>query len=85
MTPLTDDQITPQAIQLATASGILLPEWCDARGAKVIFGFSRSHLYQLVADGKIKSACIRRKGSLRGRRLFNCESIRAFLNANIVE
>ena len=82
-TPLCKDQIVAQAVQ--AASGTFVPEWADAQGTKVIFGFSRSHLYQLVKEGKIKSACIRRRGALRGRRLFNCESIRAFLNANIVE
>jgi Helix-turn-helix domain len=82
-TPLSKDQIAAQAIQ--TASGTFVPEWADARGTKMIFGFSRSHLYQLVKEGKIKSACIRRRGALKGRRLFSCESIRAFLNANIVE
>lgn len=72
------DQIGIQA-----AGGALTPEWTDHRGAKVLFGFSRSYLYQLVKEGKIRSACIRRRGALRGRRLFNCESIRAFLDARV--
>ena len=73
---------TQTTAPIGPASGPFAPEWCDARGAKAIFGLSRSFLYQLIADGKIKSACIRRKGSLRGRRIFSCESIRALLNAN---
>ena len=73
---------TQTTAPIGPASGPFAPEWCDARGAKAIFGLSRSFLYQLIANGKIKSACIRRKGSLRGRRIFSCESIRALLNAN---
>jgi hypothetical protein len=56
-----------------------VPEWCDAHGARPLFGFSRSHLYSLIAEGKIRSACIRRRGAIRGRRLVNCKSIRDFL------
>ena len=66
---------------MAAASGTLVPEWTDHKGARVLFGLSRSHLYELAGEGKIRSACIRRRGALRGRRLFNCESIRAFLDA----
>ena len=56
---------------MAAASGTLLPKWTDHKGARIL-GLSRSHLYELAGAGKIRSACIRRKGALRGRRLFNC-------------
>ncbi len=56
------------------------PEFADWKGVRVIFGFSRAHLYQLIKEGKILSACIRRQGATRGRRLFDCSSIRDFLN-----
>jgi hypothetical protein len=39
-------------------------------------------LYALHAEGKIRSSCIRRKGALRGRRLWLVESIRAFIESN---
>jgi hypothetical protein len=86
-TPLSKDQIaapldlaqrTTSPIKIA--SGAFVPEWTDHKGARVLFGFSRSHLYELLAEGKIRSTCVRRRGALRGRRLFCCESIRALLN-----
>ena len=61
------------------------PEFCDAKLARRIFGFSRAHLYNLTAEGKIRSACIRRPGAFRGRRLWCCQSIREFLRANMEE
>jgi hypothetical protein len=79
MMPLREDEIAAQAIQAAG----LKPEWCDAKGARVLFSLSRSHLYQLTTDGKVKSSVLRKRGTLRGRRLFSCQSIRALLEANI--
>ena len=58
-----------------------VPEFADAKGVRRCFGLSRSHLYQLSTAGKIRSLSIRRIGAVRGRRLFDCESIRAFLNS----
>jgi len=58
-----------------------LPEFVDAKGARRSFGLSRSHLYELDSNGKIRSVCIRRSGAMRGRRLFDCDSIRNFLNS----
>lgn len=65
----------------ATANA--LAEYADAKGVKQLFGLSRSHLYQLKDEGKILSVCLRRRGAVRGRRLFNCDSIRRYLAANI--
>jgi len=64
-----------------TIADSALPEFADAKGARQSFGLTRSHLYALNISGKIRSVCIRRSGALRGRRLFDCESIRAFLNS----
>jgi len=65
------------------ALNVNIVEYADAKGAKQIFGFSRAHLYNLIKEGKIRSSCIRRPGAFRGRRLFDCASIRAFLEKNI--
>ena len=67
---------TPQAAASVTAQ----PEFCDSKQARPLFGFSRSHLYLLASQGFIRSVSIRRPGTTRGRRLFDCASIRAFLN-----
>ena len=55
------------------------PEFADHKGVRALYGLSRAHAYQLAAEGKIRSVCIRREGATRGRRLFDCESIRVFL------
>ena len=50
-----------------------------------MFGLSRSHLYQLVQSGKIKSVSLRERNKIKGKRLFIADSIREFLTANIEE
>jgi hypothetical protein len=55
------------------------PEFCDGGQIKPLFGFSRSTAYNLVAQGKIRAVTFREKGRERGKRLFNCQSIRDFL------
>jgi len=57
-----------------------LPEFTDHQGVKRHFGFSRSYAYWLASEGKIRSVSIRKPGALKGRRLFDCASIRNFLN-----
>lgn len=58
-----------------------LPEFCDHHNAKRLFGLSRSYLYKLADERKIRSVSIRRPGALKGRRLFDCASIREFLQS----
>ncbi len=43
-------------------------------------GLTRPALYDLSAAGKIKTACIRKPGAIRGNRLFHLGSILAFLD-----
>jgi hypothetical protein len=64
----------------ATEGVFSLAEWCAAKHLKPLFGLSRSHAYLLLSEGLIRAASIRRPGTIRGRRLFDCTSIRAFLN-----
>jgi hypothetical protein len=42
---------------------------------------TRPTLYELARLGKIKAACIRKPGAIRGSRLFHLGSILAFLEA----
>jgi hypothetical protein len=56
------------------------PEFADHKGVRALYGLSRAHAYQLASEGKIRSVCIRRPGAIRGRRLFDCASIRSFFN-----
>ncbi len=70
--------LTDKAIGVAWVSS--QPEFADYKGVRALYGLSRAHAYLLAAEGKIRSVCIRREGATRGRRLFDCASIRAFLN-----
>jgi len=55
------------------------PEFLDAAGIQLRFGIKRSLAYTLLADRSIKGVSLRRKGSLKGKRLFDVASVRAFL------
>jgi hypothetical protein len=43
-------------------------------------GLSRAAAYQLIAAGKIRSACIRKPGASRGQRLIYLPSVLEFLD-----
>ena len=64
---------------LVTASPANGAEFVDAHGLRTMFGIRRSLAYVLVADRKIRSVSLRRKGHLRGKRLFDVASVRAYL------
>jgi hypothetical protein len=66
-------------------AGIVSPEFINHHQATTIFGLHRSHLYQLVQAGKIKSVSLRERNKIKGKRLFVADSIREFLTANIEE
>ena len=55
-------------------------EFADAHGLRSMFGIGRSFAYQLLSDGAIRSISLRRKGNIRGKRLFNVASVREFLS-----
>jgi len=55
------------------------PEFVDFRGLEAGWGIRRSLAYQLLNDGKIRSVSLRRRGRLRGKRLFCVHSVREFL------
>lgn len=66
----------------SSATVTALPEFADHKNARALFGLSRSYLYNLANEGKIRSVSIRKPGAIRGRRLFDCASIRAFLEGS---
>jgi hypothetical protein len=57
------------------------PEWIDCRRVKSLFTLSRSTIYRLADEGKIRTLSLRERGHVRGKRLFGYDSIVAFLNA----
>ncbi len=58
------------------------PRWIGlpTRGRCPECGLSRPHFYQLIDEGKIRSACIRQPGAIRGRRLVYLPSVLEFLD-----
>jgi hypothetical protein len=55
------------------------PEFVDCKGLETGWGIKRSLAYQLLNDGRIKGVSLRRRNQIRGKRLFNVDSVRAFL------
>jgi excisionase family DNA binding protein len=55
------------------------PEWIRVDPAAELFGISRSKLYELIGDRKIKSFCLRERGKVKGIRLISYDSICEFL------
>ena len=55
------------------------PEFVDCKGLEAGWGIKRSLAYQLLTEGKIQGVSLRRRGTIRGKRLFSVDSVRAFL------
>jgi hypothetical protein len=70
---------TPAITHLASQSSP--PEWANHQTATALFGLGRSTLYILADEGHIKTVSVQRAENTRGKRLFDCASIRAFLNS----
>jgi len=58
------------------------PQWIGipSVGHCPITGLSRPHIYNLIAAGLIRSACLRQPGAIRGRRLVYLPSVLAYLD-----
>ena len=58
------------------------PVWIRAPkvGVEHYTGFSRTKLYQLQAEGRIRSVSIREPGQIKGTRLFHLQSILNFID-----
>jgi len=55
------------------------PEWLRVPDAMRLFGVTRSILYRWIADGRIRSTCLRQPGSQRGIRLLSYASLAAYI------
>ena len=61
------------------------PEFVDCRGLEAGWAIKRSLAYQLLHEGKIRGVSLRRRGAIRGKRLFSVDSVRAFLREQMEE
>jgi hypothetical protein len=68
--------------QVRAAEGSFRPEFVDSKGLRALFGISRSQGYYLSDAGLVKTVCLRRPGTTRGKRLWDAQSVREFLQAN---
>ena len=46
-----------------------------------VFGIGRTKLFELIADQKIKSVSLRKRGQVRGPRLISYDSLNSYLNS----
>ena len=66
-----------------TVSRVNDAEFVDAPGLQSLFSIKRSLAYSLLGDGLIKGVSLRRRGRLRGKRLFDVASVRAYLESQM--
>jgi hypothetical protein len=59
------------------------PEFVDCDGLRQRFGIKRSLAYELLHEGAIRGVSLRRRGAERGKRLFDVDSVRKFLRAQM--
>jgi hypothetical protein len=57
------------------------PEWLRIPDAIRACGIGRSTLYKAIAEGSIKSVCLRQRNRERGIRLINSPSLHAYIES----
>ncbi len=60
---------------------VLEPEYIRPAQVREKFNIGRSQVYELIAQGKIKSHVLRKKGNTKGMRLISVESLRSYIEA----
>lgn len=71
----------PISVPAKTATPPIQPEFGRWQDVQRLYGIKRGTLYNLVAEGRIRSVSLRRKGNLHGCRLFYLPSISQYLNS----
>lgn len=72
--------MTSEPISVEIPNNTPFPEFGRWRDVQRLFGIKRGTLYNLMAEGKVKSVVLRRKGNVHGCRLFHLESVSKYLN-----
>jgi hypothetical protein len=65
------------------AEANLDPEFAGHAKMRELFDLSRTHLYRLSTEGRIRSVSLRERGRTRGRRLYDVQSVRDYLTSNL--
>jgi hypothetical protein len=74
----TESVTTTERVTASPASGADA-EFCDSKAATLRFGLKRGALYELYGLGLIRGVALRKRGALRGRRLWSVDSIRQYI------
>lgn len=61
------------------------PEWLRPKQVPQFFGIGRSRLYELIAEGKIKTVSMRNRGAKHGTRLVSYDSLSAYIESLAVD
>ncbi len=77
--PVTTVPLTEAAARASNVD----PEFVDVPGLEARWGIKRSLAYALLNDGKIRGVSLRRRNQVRGKRLFEVDSVRAFLKSQM--
>ncbi len=59
----------------------LPPEWIRVDSAIRWSSLSKPTIYRLINEGKIKTACLKKRNQIRGTRLISIDSLKAYLNS----
>ena len=78
---MNDTTKEPNLIQPFGKNLDISPRYLRDKGATAMFGLSRTKLYTLAKQGKIKSVSLQEVGTSRGCRLFEVASIQNFIDS----
>ena len=81
MNTLRDLQLVPLTEAGTQTHNKSNPEWARIPEVIRLFGIKRTRLFELIAEGKIKSVNLRKRGNSRGVRIISCDSVRALLSS----
>jgi hypothetical protein len=59
------------------------PRWASIKAASQFSGVARYRIFELINEGKIRSAVLKRKGLIRGRRLIDLDSLDAYISQHV--
>lgn len=65
----------------ASTNTLVRPEWGDSRTVHAHFNLGKSTLYRAHAEGKIRAVSMRERGKLRGKKLWNMDSIASWIES----
>lgn len=74
-------QASQKRAHLTKAAKTIIPEWADEKLVTQLFGLTHTPLFNLRKAGKIRSISTATDGAKYGKRLFNVQSVRDFLES----